>query len=126
MSADGGAGVKVTATALSFSLFGSGVVADDTVAKFVKSVPGGVAGSMWKTNVKSALKPAASSAPVHDTLPVPPAGGVKQRNAGPLFCMVETKVIPGGMLSVSVTSAESSGPVLVTLTSYETSESAGA
>src|SRR4030095_7449808 len=58
MSADGGGGVEVAARPLSFSSFGS-MVSLEAVAMLTKRVPGGVAGGIWKTNVKSAEAEAA-------------------------------------------------------------------
>lgn len=125
MSPCGGNGVFVPAAAASFSEFGS--VVDATFAMLVNAVPGGVAGGMWKVNVKFAVLPAVNVAIEQVMVPTEsPKFGVAQLNDGPLSCEAETNVSPVGMASVSVTRAESSGPMFVTPTLYETSVSAAA
>jgi len=115
-----GQGLLSETLLLSFSEFGSkGAV--EIVAVFVKNVDGGVAGGMWKVKVKSALLPFVKRASVQSTVPFVPTVGVVQLNAGPLFCTTETKVIPGGMTSLTSTVVALSGPKLLTEMSYATS-----
>ena len=110
----------------SFSGLGSGVC-EDAVATLVNVVPCGVAGGMWAMKVKFALDPAGKSARVQVIVPfVPGEGWLLQSNAGPLFCVAETKVIPGGNGSVSDAESASSKPKLKIVTSNETSVSAAA
>src|SRR5258708_30642818 len=91
------------------------------VAVFVKVVPCGVAGGMWPTKVKSALDPLGNEARVQVIVPfVPTAGWLLQSNAGPEFCIAETKVIPGGSGSLRETVAAASVPKLKTVTSKDT------
>ncbi len=59
----------------------------------------------------------ASEAMVQVMAPVPPAAGVVQLKVGPLVCEAETKVVPAGTLSVSVTLVASEGPSFSTVTS---------
>ena len=54
---------------------------------------------------------------------VSPGLGYAQTNVGPSSCTPETKVIPAGIESVSVSVTVSSGPRFVTPTAYETSVS---
>src|SRR4051794_5987015 len=115
-------GTVTGAEAVLFSLFESSV-AEETVTTFVKVVPSGVAGGICAVKVKSALAPAARLAMVQLIVPLVPAGGVVQLNAGPLFCVAETKVIPAGSGSLTTTLDAASGPMLVTTTSNATSVS---
>ena len=105
--------MEVTKTPLLFSGFES--VALVAVAMLVKKVPGGVAGAMWKTNVKSAVARAARLGIVHVMRPPEPTAGVVQPGGE-----AETKVIPGGMGSLSAMLPEASGPPLNTETVYVT------
>ncbi len=50
-----------------------------------------------------------------ETVPVPPAAGVAQMNAGPVGCDSETKVMFGGSVSFITTVAASEGPLFVTV-----------
>src|SRR5688500_12568530 len=118
MSAVGGGGVEVAAMPLLFSSVGS-KVALVAVAMLTKKVPGGVAGGIWKTNVKSADSPAARVAIEHEIVPPEPTGGSEQVKTGPLFWVLETKVIPGGIGSLRTAEFASSGPELVMVTSKE-------
>lgn len=82
-SADG-AGTVVLPVDTLFSSLGSNV-AVAMVAVLLKVEPGGVAGGMFATNVKSAIDPAAMLAIVQVIVPFVPAEGFEQLNAGPLF-----------------------------------------
>jgi hypothetical protein len=115
-----GEGMVVVPVDESFSSLGS-KVAVDTLAMFVNVVPAGVAGGIFATKVKLALDPAVKRAFVQVIVPFAPTLGVEQLNAGPLFCVAETNVIPGGKGSVSDTVVASSGPKLETVTSNGTS-----
>jgi hypothetical protein len=66
--------------------------------------------------VNVAEVPFVSVASVQLTDPVPPGDGFVQVNAGPAVCVSETKVVPGGSASLSVTLCESFGPLFVTVT----------
>jgi hypothetical protein len=55
------------------------------------------------------------AASVQFTEPPAPAGGVEQMNAGPVFCISETKVAPGGSASEIATESAASGPALATV-----------
>lgn len=77
-------------------------------------------GGAFTTNVNAALAPGAIVAAVQVSVPVPPAGGGTQENAGPAVCVDETKVVPVGTGSLSVTFEAAEGPALVTVTVYET------
>ena len=116
MSAEGGGGVEVTATPLLFS--GLESVKLVAVAMLVKNVPGGVAGGMWKTNVRSTELNAARPPMTHVTV-------LTTSEQGPV---AETNVIPAGTGSVTVMlpAAASSGPTLNTVTVYVTSLPAAA
>jgi hypothetical protein len=104
-----------------FSSLGS-KVAVDTVAVLLKVEPGGVAGGMFATNVKFAIDPDGKFAIVQVIVPFVPTEGFEQLNAGPLFWVSETKVIPAGSGSVSDTVAAASGPLFITWMEKETSE----
>src|SRR5260370_271496 len=67
------------------------------------------------TMVKVALAPAFNAARVPVTVPVPPAGGLLNVNAGPVVCDSETKVVPVGTASVNRTDWALLGPVLLTV-----------
>src|ERR1700730_3391061 len=118
-------GVVTTAVLELFSSFGS--KSDVTLAMLVKVVPGGVAGGACITKVKSPLEPFGKVAMVQLISPLEaPGAGVEQLNAGPLFWIEDTKVIPGGNASFHVTLVASSGPPLNTTTLKETSDPAAA
>src|SRR6266550_1031280 len=67
------------------------------------------------TSLKLAPVPPASVAMVQVTVPVPPNGGTVQVKVAPVFWVNETKVVPAGTASVSVTPWASLGPRLVRL-----------
>lgn len=64
-----------------FSLFGS-KVSDVTLAVLVNVVPGGVAGAMCITKVKSPLAPLGNVATLQVIVPADPIVGVKHVNVG--------------------------------------------
>ena len=118
------AAVKVVTTAptevdevdaVLFAGKGSALV-DTTLAVFVIVAPLAMAAPALKTNVNDADAPEASVAIVQVTVPDAPAAGLVQVNAGPLFCARETKVVPGGSTSVSVTPWAMPGPLFATVT----------
>lgn len=77
-------------------------------AVFVIVVPTPAVAASTMENV--ALAPAPSVEIVHEMVPVPPTAGLLQANAGPLVCVSETNVVPGGSVSVSVTPCASLVP----------------
>src|SRR4051812_48336722 len=83
---------------------GSGVELD-TPAVLVIVDPFAALAFTFTTIVKVAETPAPSDASVHEAVPVPPTEGVVQLNAGPVFCVSETKVVFAGIESVSTTFA---------------------
>jgi hypothetical protein len=87
-----GVGMKADVVALLFSSFGSGVslVAN---AVFVIAIVGSVFEGTFSTNVKVAVAFAGSDAIVQTMSPGAPACGVVHENVGPLFCVMETKVV---------------------------------
>ena len=62
--------------------------------------------------------PSASVAMVQVVVPVPPAEGLVQANAGPVFCDSETNVVLDGVASVSEIFCASEGPLLVMVRLY--------
>jgi hypothetical protein len=80
-----------------------------TVAVFEIVEPEAAAAVTFATSVKVALAPLTSVAIVQVTVVVP-----LQVNAGPLFCVTLTNVVPGGRVSVSDTFDASEGPLFVT------------
>src|SRR6185436_12312403 len=72
---------------------------------------------MFITKVKVALSFAANVSIVHVIVPL----DSEQLNAGPVFWLKDTKVIPAGTVSVSDTLAAASGPRFLTSTVNETS-----
>ena len=65
--------------------------------------------------MKVADAPPASVAIEHETVPPEPTEGLMQLNAGPLFCVFDTKVVVAGSGSDSVTVCASLGPLFVTM-----------
>jgi hypothetical protein len=110
-----GNGICVVATAESLS--GVGSIAHDTFATFVKNVPGGDAGPVWKTIVNVAEVPDVIVASTQLTFPLtaPDAGMVHVKGV-PIVWFSETNDIPLGTPSVRVAFGASSGPLLVTVT----------
>src|SRR5258707_989019 len=101
--------------ALLLAGFGS-VTGDETVAVFVIVEPFATVAPTLSTIVKEAEAPFASVASVQLTDPVPPTAGFAQVNAGPVACVSDTKVVPAGSASVSVTLCASFGPLFMTVT----------
>jgi hypothetical protein len=62
--------------------------------------------------------PAAKSASVQFTGPVPPTAGAAQMNAGPLVCVKDTNVVPAGVVSLIATVVASDGPAFVAVSVY--------
>jgi len=105
--------IAVTAVELLLPGVGS-EVDDDTVAVLLLG-PTGAAGAICTTMENVADVPAVSVAMEHETVPVPPDGGLMQVKAGPVNCDSETNVVFGGSVSDIVTLAASEGPLFVTL-----------
>jgi hypothetical protein len=68
-------------------------------------------GSMFAVSVNCALAPEAKLPMEQVTLPLLPILGVLQTNAGPVFCTIETNVVPAGSGSLNVVGDEGSGPL---------------
>jgi hypothetical protein len=71
-------------------------------------------GSMFAVSVNCALAPEANWPidPIEQlTVPLVPTPGVLQTNVGPVFCTIETNVVPAGSGSSKVVGAEVSGPL---------------
>src|SRR5947207_3177055 len=68
-------------------------------------------GDRCATTVNVALDPDVSVAMLHEIV-----APVVQVNAGPVFCVSETKVVPAGSVSVQLTFEAFDGPLLITLT----------
>lgn len=100
----------VVTLAVLFAGFGSGV-AELIVAVSDVDVPGAIEEGTANVNWNDALAPAGNVAIVHVIGPVP-----LQLKAGPLVWFVETKVIPAGTVSVSVTVTAFDGPVFAAVT----------
>lgn len=98
----------VVAIEVLFALLVSGV-AEETIAVLVMTVPNGVAGETWTITVNVAVAPGAIAAMLQETV-----APVVQLKAGPVSCVSETKVVPGGRTSVQLTFAASEGPALAT------------
>src|SRR5437667_450609 len=81
------------------------------VAVFVSVEPSAADGLTCTTTVKVADALAGRVATVHDTVPVPPAGGFVQVKAGPAVCVSDTNVVPAGSTSLRATACASLVPV---------------
>jgi len=88
-------------------------VAEGTAAVLETVLPFAAAGETLTTSVNVAVAPAASDVMVQVVVPVPPAGGWMQLNAGPAVCASETKVVLAGFVSLDDTFAASDGPLFV-------------
>jgi hypothetical protein len=104
----------VGAVAVLFPTAGSGVVVA-IVARFVSTDAAPADGATRATIVKDAAEPAANVAIVQVTVPFAPTAGVVQLNVGPLFCVMETKVVFAGSSSASETFEASLGPPFAAL-----------
>ena len=93
-----------------FDGVGSGVV-EAIVTVFDVDVPAGVLSGTLNVNWNVALAPLANEAMVQTIGPVP-----LQLNAGPVVWFAETKVMPAGTVSVSVTLAAFDGPAFAAVT----------
>src|SRR5262245_55847573 len=104
----------VGAVAVLLSGLGS-AVSLATAAVLLSTVPAGRPGSTRTTSRKVATAPAGSVAITAAPMPVPPTSGLVTVNGGPDVCAAATKVVLGGMASVTSTFWASLGPLLVTL-----------
>src|SRR5438445_11188914 len=71
-------------------------------------------GSMFAVSVNCALAPEANwpIVPIEQlTLPLLPTPGLLQTKVGPVFCTIETNVVPAGRESLNVVGCEMSGPL---------------
>ena len=125
-SAEDAPGIVTDAALELFSSFGSNDCFDDTVATFVNVVPDAASEGRCMTKVKLALALSGNVAIEQLMVPPDPAGGFVQLNVGPLFWVLDTKVIPAGSISIRETPAASSGPIFIIVTSNETSLPAAA
>ena len=100
----------VVTLAVLFDGVGSGVV-EAIVTVFDVDVPAGVLSGTLNVNWNVALAPEANDAIVQTIGPVP-----LQLNAGPVVWLAETKVMPAGTVSVSVTLAAVDGPAFAAMT----------
>src|SRR5438477_1725408 len=109
-SADAPPDTTVAAVLLLFSSLMS--IGLETLAMFVKKVPGAVPAGMCRVKLNDTLLPAAKFGLVQANGPVPPAGIKSQLH--PAGAVRLTKVIPVGNGSESDTLGASSGPTLPT------------
>jgi len=97
------------------------VVLELTVALLMyifAEIPGGTC----PVSVNEALAPALSVKIEQVTVPFEPTGGaVEQSNAGPEFCIIETKVMSSGRMSCSPTVCAAFGPAFPTVITNATS-----
>ena len=96
------------------ALFGS-LVEDETVAVFVTTSPAATSAATRTTIVNVADAPEFKVATVHVAVPDPPLAGVVQANVGPPVWVIETKVVFGGITSLSDTFAAAVGPLSETV-----------
>src|SRR4051794_15731854 len=97
-------------------------VVELTVAVFVTE-PVALPGTCTMT-VNVALAPAAREAQVQVIVPVPPAAGLLQLTAGPVFCVSDTNVTFAGSVSESAALVAADAPLFVTAMVYVRSEPA--
>src|SRR2546423_450353 len=97
----------VKAEAVLLLLLGS-VVVVEAVAELVIVVPLGVLAATRTTIVKLGAAPAATVARVKVTLPMPPTAGAAV--VQPAGAVAETKVVPAGRVSATLTPWASLGP----------------
>ena len=83
---------------------------DEAVAVLLATVPFGVLDATWATTVNAADAPGASEAMLQEIV-----APVVQLNAGPLFCISETKLVPAGSVSVHATLDAVDGPAFATV-----------
>ena len=103
------------AVAVLLALFGS-LVEDETVAVFVMTTPSATSGATRTTRRNVADAPEFKVATVHVAVPDPPLAGVAQANVGVPVWVIETKVVFGGITSLSDTFAAAVGPLFETVT----------
>ena len=96
--------------ALWSSLSGSGL---NAVTEALLTMLPTVCDWMCTTNVKLDDVPAAIAARLQ--LGTAPAGGTVHVNAGPVFCVNETKVVPNGKLSLKFRNWAAVGPLFATV-----------
>src|SRR2546425_9766871 len=78
--------------------FGSGVLAELSVAEFVMAMPSGVAQSTLTTSENVAVSPGAMANFWHENVPAPSDGGVvHDQSAG---AVLDTYVVPAGRVSL--------------------------
>jgi hypothetical protein len=105
----------VVVVAVLFAELGS-VVAEDTVAVSVITVPPGVPGLTFTTTVNDAELSGASVEIVQVWVPVPPTGSDRQLH--PAAGVTETKVVLTGITSLKVTDVAACGPSFRTVRVY--------
>lgn len=113
VTARSGPATVVDAEELLFDGFASAEV-ELPDAVFVIVVPTPAVAARTMENVALAL--ALRVEMVQEIVPVPPTAGLLHANAGPLVCVSETNVVPGGSVSVSVTPCASLVPLLEIVT----------
>lgn len=100
------------------AVFGSYVPLAVMVAVFESTMPPAVPGGTATVNVKFAIALTASSGMSQTTVPFVPCAGPTQLKAGPLFCTIDTNVVPAGRGSESVTLSAGFAPPFVALIEY--------
>lgn len=105
----------VLVVAVLFARFGS-VSLTEAFAVLVIVVPFAVVGFTRTTMLNVADAPAANSAFVQLTVPVPPTAGFVHAKEGPAVCVFETNVVFAGTASVIETSCAPTVPTLETVT----------
>src|SRR5947209_10687824 len=108
----------VVAVPVSLPEFGSTTMVELILATavLVRMVPWAVLGATWTMIWNVATAPEANVAAVALTVPVPPAAGVDNVNAGPAVCDADTNVVFAGTASLKVMLRAVFGPVLVSVT----------
>ena len=89
------------------------VVGDETFSVSLRLVALRLEGT-FPVNVKLAEAPVGKAAILPLTLPPRPTNSGTRLNAGPLVCVRDWNVMPGGSASVKLTFCASEGPLLVT------------
>jgi len=106
-----GESTVVVAVPLLLPGFPSGVL-EVAVAVLLRVEPAGTVGATATVSVKTEL-PTAKEGFEHETVPLSPAAGVVHDH--PLMSGIETKVVPGGSVSLHEALAAASGPLLLTV-----------
>lgn len=112
---DTGPDTTPDAVALLLAALESGVV-EEMLAVLLIVVPVATPGLIFTEKAKLAEAPEASEPIVHVEVPVAPTAGFVQPKVGPAVCVIDTNVVPIGMLSVSETLAAVEGPAFDTTT----------